>query len=815
MSVKITDLGNAVLPLAGTEVLELAVSETESRKVTVDNLLGTAPGLDATFVTMTANVGLANERILTAGTNISIVDNGAGNSVVINAAAPPAGNLPVPVTANSMLRSDGVSAWFEAADLTFDPTTAQLTITNAVSSNPALQINLGNNPSTGIVIDSTLASSYVALRMNDQTGGNFFLIRHSYSLSTANHEFLIESSSFGTLIEMENAGEIWIGGGEGGSPFAVLPQVNGRVMVHNDATLYFEEVAAAQADLANHGQLWVRSVSPNELMYTDDAGNDFDLQSTLYFTSTIRAIAGSSGLLVRSDGSTDTELRSINLQHADGTNRAIIRHNSDPDLLIRNQIHGGNLLLEAEDSGGAIRSLVSGDPDDDVKLFDVGVEVARTLPAASGGFEVNNTLTGAGFERVLTTSDAGGGGAPGGVNHDIQFNNAGAFGGDTGFTYDDGNDLVTLSNGANFAELVATGGGQVRVQSEDGGDEAGYFIENADTSAGGGRLVLDNTTGRLSLEQTNDTGTLQDVWINMQRNGAVQLYFNNVQQLTTSADGVVLSVGGASLYIAEKASANADVAGQGQIWVSSVPSPNELYYTDETGNDINLITDLWDNGTLQAQSTSLGLDVRDTLKVGSLGSTTGVLKLGEQANADADEAGYGQFWVRNDAPNFPMFTKDGGQDFQLLPEFIEQSTDDTVNNTTTLANTELTFSNLPAGFYRIDGMFLLRDVAVSGCDARIDCNVSGQDTDSVMRVSNKNFSGAGALTFDEMGLVTDLFDNMTLVNGSGVSRFMVTGYVEFTSGTNSFTVQFAQNTAQVGDLDFQAGSFLSLTKMGQ
>lgn len=32
---------------------------------------------------------------------------------------------------------------------------------------------------------------------------------------------------------------------------------------------------------------------------------------------------------------------------------------------------------------------------------------ARTLAPASGGFEVNNTLTGAGFERVLTTSDLG------------------------------------------------------------------------------------------------------------------------------------------------------------------------------------------------------------------------------------------------------------------------------------------------------------------------------------------------------------------------------------------------------------------------
>ena len=41
-----------------------------------------------------------------------------------------------------------------------------------------------------------------------------------------------------------------------------------------------------------------------------------------------------------------------------------------------------------------------------VQMDEVGTTVARTLPAASGGFEVNNLSTGAGFERVLTVSDS-------------------------------------------------------------------------------------------------------------------------------------------------------------------------------------------------------------------------------------------------------------------------------------------------------------------------------------------------------------------------------------------------------------------------
>jgi hypothetical protein len=49
------------------------------------------------------------------------------------------------------------------------------------------------------------------------------------------------------------------------------------------------------------------------------------------------------------------------------------------------------------------------DPTADVKLHQNTAEVARTITAAAGGFAANNTLTGAGFERVLTASDIFGG----------------------------------------------------------------------------------------------------------------------------------------------------------------------------------------------------------------------------------------------------------------------------------------------------------------------------------------------------------------------------------------------------------------------
>ena len=43
----------------------------------------------------------------------------------------------------------------------------------------------------------------------------------------------------------------------------------------------------------------------------------------------------------------------------------------------------------------------------------------------------------------------------------------------------------------------------------------------------------------------------------------------------------------------------------------------------------------------------------------------------EKAAAPADVAAYGQFWVRNDVPNTPMFTDDAGTDFELNARAVD------------------------------------------------------------------------------------------------------------------------------------------------
>ena len=43
---------------------------------------------------------------------------------------------------------------------------------------------------------------------------------------------------------------------------------------------------------------------------------------------------------------------------------------------------------------------------------------------------------------------------------------------------------------------------------------------------------------------------------------------------------------GGEITIKEQANAESDVSGQGQIWIKS--SDNELYFTDESGNDVQI-----------------------------------------------------------------------------------------------------------------------------------------------------------------------------------------------------------------------------------
>jgi len=86
--------------------------------------------------------------------------------------------------------------------------------------------------------------------------------------------------------------------------------------INSDAPLKIKEAAAAVADTAAYGQLWVKTATPNELYFTTDAGNDIQITSgssiTTISTEAIQDIVGA-----MFTGNTETR---ISATYQDGDN---------------------------------------------------------------------------------------------------------------------------------------------------------------------------------------------------------------------------------------------------------------------------------------------------------------------------------------------------------------------------------------------------------------------------------------------------------------------------------------------------------------
>ncbi len=540
----------------------------------------------------------------------------------------------------------------------------------------------------------------------------------------------------------------------GGASRVQIDGANSRT-VFNDYPLFIEERAAAEPDVGGFGQLWVRNDTPNVLVFTDDVGTD--------------TVLGAGG-----GGTPGGAVNSVQFNNAgafggfgdwDGSTLEIAESQA-------------RITLDETDGGGAC-----------------SIFLTSTTTADSGLVIEFDSSTGT-DARIRQATSAG-------TLQDIWISMAEDAG--VGLRFNNIQKMVTVANGVQMddsiyiVEKVAAGGdvagqGQLWVRN----DAPNNLVFTADdgtdydlTPPGGvsDPLIIGSINVTSALAPTTGAGYVNcPINIGANLTGTMPMTVLARQRIQNHTSSFAF---GGTLFI--------NIEG-GDVQIGGLNSASVLV---DSNNSVEL-----QHGV---SSTVIMRTVADGIEL----PADGTLFIDERAAAASSVATDGQIWVRDDTPNKLMFTNDAGQDFAITPEFVEQTTDSTVNNTTTLAATQLQFADVPLGWYRIDAMFLLRDVAVSGSGARIDVSITGAGASSVARLANKNFSGAGAPSYDEIGLATDLFDAIGLVTGSGTSRMMFTGYIEFVSGTNTFEVEFAQNVATVGDLDFEAGSWCSLTKMGQ
>ena len=792
---------SVILSEIGTQVARTVSAANGGLEV---NNLNTGAGFERVLTTSDMGAGLTVEdegvplagaasTLNFVGAGVTASGAGATKTITIPGGGTPGG-------ADTQVQFNNAGAFDGDANFTWDSDNAQLTITNTISSSALLALNAGNNPSTIIDVNSTLSTGYLFARLRDQTGSNYFDIRHNYGLSTPNHEFRIESSQGGTLIELENEGNCWFGGGENG-PFGVVnTTATTQVRVNDTATLLIEERSAAAADQGGYGQLWVRDDTPNVLMFTDDAGTDFEISAGVLPVSSaegeILVGNGSGGwregfgilfqadaappgvdegyLTIQSTGTADVRRPQIFLESQNTTSTAIFFEISfDDGFYIQAQGGAADALVFGREVNSVDTEMLSFGDDASIRI-EAGANffleeraAAATDIAGYGQLWVRNDTP----NNLIFTDDAG---------TDFLLNSGGVATGDAQFQavwfFDDTVSAIPEANSFVFNTADPTTATYVRVADEDINsvdrqswmsalkraervriiesddpnewnewvvrnptNQSGYweipfnwiagtgtlpandqeclvqfiydtYVEDADgnnlylayyrgTDSGAplngllahsGVRVSSPPGNATELQLWDEEGEVFEISVN---NGITtitaqdpagsneQLVFacDEVYFRATTPVGDTMSIfsatqqvflgdnapsQGASLYIRELAAAKGDSAGFGQFWVLN-SSPNVPYFTRDDGVDIDLHRDLYFNSTLQAQATILGLDVRDTLRVGTLGSTTGCLKLGEQPNADVDEAGYGQIWVVTDTPNRLKFTDDSGQDYDV------------------------------------------------------------------------------------------------------------------------------------------------------
>lgn len=239
-NIKISALPPALLPLDDPntlfEVTVLEAGEEVSRKISLSEISG-ATGLDASFLTLSVNAQLPNERVLTEGTNITFVDTGPGGTLTINS-----GGVTFPLLAPDDTAGAPSYSWSSNSDLgmfRFSANTIGMSVGGVVqweigsilqsgdNAGPAMQNSVvsGTLPgllpkqqdtntgigSAGLDIVSIIGGGEELARATQVVGSNQFAIAQSGSSSVPDLTSLADGDT-GFRWPADNT-TVWIGGG--------------------------------------------------------------------------------------------------------------------------------------------------------------------------------------------------------------------------------------------------------------------------------------------------------------------------------------------------------------------------------------------------------------------------------------------------------------------------------------------------------------------------------------------------------------------------------------------------------------------------
>lgn len=648
-NIKISDLAPIALPAVGAdtffEVQTVAAGEDVSRKISLDEILGAA-GLDASFLTLSANAQLPNERVLTEGANITFVDTGPNGTLTISAAA---GGVTFP-----LLAPDGTAG--------------------------APSYSWSTAPTTGIhLIASNLMGFSILGTTNWEMGG---LFQAANNAGPAISNTAVSATVPGLLPAQQdpNTGigsntldqlSLIAGGAEIARATAAF-NANQFAIIQSGSSSVPELTSLADPDT---GFRWPAN---NTTVWIGGGSRAWNFSTTKFFSQF------SNGPALLNEISSDTN-PTVVADHAD-PDTGIGSSGNDEMSLIAGGVEGiridevaGNVfityfgpIIVPTGTVGAASIGFDGDPDtgyfspgdDSVAFTAGGVESVRFAELSSQIIQTNSNQVG--LTASVTQTQAGGLALLSSYNEIATV----ATTGDalTAFAVVAGTRLIVINNGANNLQLFPAVGDDIgagvdtaiTIAAGDIGIFIGRDATNWDTlynaapspAGGGANVVVGTVDGQV---------VIWDVGNNQYEPVPDSSLRINPNTPPTSPLGKI-SGGGSSTTDVRKAFIHINIgASVGTVWS-----------TDRNGGT--------PSGFYSRSAFNGALDIHDW-GYWTPGSQTGIPNFSitednefifdftayfeERAAALGDVAGRGQFWVRNDVPNTPMFTDDVGTDFEL------------------------------------------------------------------------------------------------------------------------------------------------------
>jgi hypothetical protein len=343
---------------------------------------------------------------------------------------------------------------------------------------------------------------------------------------------------------------------------------NEDLQILSHSPFKIKESSTAVTDTAAYGQIWVKTASPNQLWFTNDAGNDIQLTSG---TGTTFLSNNTADTMTVSDFGASPALRINADQPATAAAEDSVGLHIDYDRIVAasgTENHNDTGLDIDINSATLGTGIVTG--------IDIDVVGATSGTHTAVGADIN--VSGADTNIGLI------------INSPSEHIRMQA-------SADAANDYATISV-ANTGDMTIATTGDGTTDSALILDIDGSITLNADSG------IVDIKNDASAVYRGDTSGPVPTHYFYNSANNADYLKFTvSANGLTTFStvdnDGTrgnivftpngkfVVNADMGGVYIDESAAAGDDIAGDGQLWVKD-DAPNNLYFTDDAGNDIAL-----------------------------------------------------------------------------------------------------------------------------------------------------------------------------------------------------------------------------------